>query len=65
MKPNYLKLVVDLFLDETPVFTTPDFNMLYDLFLGKDVKPLTAKNAGTITNLFLGYGVKPKMNIKD
>ena len=65
MKPNYLKLVVDLFLDETSVFTTPDFNMLYDLFLGKDVKPLTAKNAGTITNLFLGYGVKPKMNIKD
>ena len=65
MKPNYLKLVVDLFLDETLVFTTPDFNMLYDLFLGKDVKPLTAKNAGTITNLFLGYGVKPKMNIKD
>jgi hypothetical protein len=65
MKPKDLKLVVDLFLDETPVFTTPDFNMLYDLFLGKDVKPLTAKNAGTIVDLFLSYGVKPKMNVKD
>jgi hypothetical protein len=65
MKPDNLKLVVDLFLDETPVFTTPDFNMLYDLFLGKDVKPLTAKNAGTIVDLFLSYGVKPKMNVKD
>ena len=65
MKPKDLKLVIDLFLDETPVFTTPDFNMLYDLFLGKDVKPLTAKNAGRVTDLFLGYGVKPKMNFKD
>ena len=65
MKSNDLKLVVDLFLDETPVFKTPDFNMLYDLFLGRDVKPLTAKNASTIVELFLGYGLKPKMNVKD
>ena len=65
MKPNYLKLVVDLFLDETPVFKTPDFNMLYDLFLGRDVKPLTAKNASTIVELFLGYGLKQKMQAKD
>jgi len=50
------KIVVDLFLNKTPVFNTSDFNMLYDLFLGKDVKPLTAKNAGTIVDLFLGYG---------
>ena len=64
MKPNDLKLVVDLFLDDTPVLKTPDFSMLYDLFLGRDVKPLTAKNASTIVELFLGYGVKPKMNIK-
>ncbi len=50
------KLVLDLFLNKTPVFSTSDFNMLYDLFLGKDVKPLTAKNAGTIVDLFLGFG---------
>ena len=50
------KIVLDLFLDRTKVFKTADFNMLYDLFLGKDVKPLTAKNAGTIVDLFLGYG---------
>ncbi len=28
------KLVVDLFLDKTPVFSTSDFNMVYDLFMG-------------------------------
>ena len=50
------KIVFDLFLDRTQVFKTVDFNMLYDLFMGKDAKPLTAKNAGTITDLFLGYG---------
>jgi len=50
------KIVLDLFLDRTQVLKTADFNMLYDLFLGKDVKPLTAKNAGTIVDLFLGYG---------
>jgi hypothetical protein len=28
------KLVVDLFLDKTPVFSASDFNMVYDLFMG-------------------------------
>ncbi len=28
------KLVVDMFLDKTPVFSTTDFNMVYDLFMG-------------------------------
>ena len=28
------KLVVNLFLDKTPVFSTADFNMVYDLFMG-------------------------------
>ena len=28
------KLVVNLFLDKTPVFSTTDFNMVYDLFMG-------------------------------
>ena len=65
MKPKDLKLVVDLFLDDTPVLKTPDFSMLYDLFLGRDVKPLTAKNSGTIIELFLGYGLKQKMKAKD
>ena len=27
------KLVLDLFLNKTPVFNTSDFNMLYDLFM--------------------------------
>ncbi len=31
------KLVLDLFLEKKPVFKSTDFNMLYDLFLGKDV----------------------------
>ena len=59
------KIVLDMFLDKTPVFKSADFNMLYDLFLGKEVKPLTAKNSGTIIELFLGYGLKQKMNIKN
>ena len=50
------KLVLDLFLDKKPVFKSSDFNMLYDLFLGKDVYPLTAKEFGTVANLFLGFG---------
>ena len=28
------KLMLDLFLNKTPVFNTSDFNMLYDLFMG-------------------------------
>jgi hypothetical protein len=28
------KIIVDLFLNKTPVFNTSDFNMLYDLFMG-------------------------------
>ena len=59
------KIVLDMFLDKTPVFKSANFNMLYDLFLGKEVKPLTAKNSGTISELFLGYGLKQKMNIKN
>jgi len=30
------KLVCDLFLDKTPVLSTPDFNILYDIFLGQE-----------------------------
>ena len=37
------KLVVDLFLDKTPVLSTTDFNLVYDIFMGQDVKPLTKK----------------------
>ena len=54
-----------MFFDKTPVFKSADFNMLYDLFLGKEVKPLTAKNSGTIIELFLGYGLKQKMQVKN
>jgi hypothetical protein len=28
------KLIVDLFLDKTPVLSTTDFNLVYDLFMG-------------------------------
>jgi|PersoiStandDraft_1058852.scaffolds.fasta_scaffold444692_1 hypothetical protein len=28
------KLICDLFLNKTPVITTPNFNLLYDIFLG-------------------------------
>ena len=28
------KLVMDLFMDKKPVFSTTDFNMVYDLFMG-------------------------------
>ena len=31
------KLVLDLFLDKTPVFSTSDFNMVYDLFMGEQL----------------------------
>jgi len=61
MNPKDLKLVMDLFLNETPVMPTTDFNMLYNLFLGQEVKPLTAQQFGTIVDLFLGYGKKPKI----
>ena len=27
------KLILDLFFDTSPVFTTTDFNMVYDLFM--------------------------------
>jgi len=32
-----------LYMDKTPVLTTPDFNIIYDIFLGQESKPLTAK----------------------
>ena len=59
------KLFLDLFLNNTTVISTPDFNMLYDLFLGKNVKQFSAKNAGSIIDLFFGYGKKPTMKAKD
>lgn len=34
MKTNESKLICDLFFDKTPVMTTPNFNFLYDIFLG-------------------------------
>jgi len=55
------KVVLDLFLDNKPVFKTTDFNMLYDLFLGKDVKPLTPKTVVTIVDLFFGYNKQYKL----
>ncbi len=55
------KIVLDLYLDNKPVFKSADFNMLYDLFLGKDVKPLTANNAGTIVDLFFWYSKQYKI----
>jgi hypothetical protein len=58
------KLVLDLFLDKKPVFKSTDFNMLYDLFLSKDVYSLTAKEFGTVADLFLGYGQEKKMQVK-
>jgi len=51
----------DLLMDKTPVITTPDFNVLYDIFLGQESKQLTAKEFSTITDLFLGYAQKPKI----
>ncbi len=33
MNARDTKLIVDLFLDKTPVFSTSDFNMVYDLFI--------------------------------
>jgi len=56
MQAKDSKLMCDLFLDKTPVITSPDFNILYDIFLGQESKPLTAKEFGTIIDLFLGYG---------
>jgi hypothetical protein len=55
------KVVLDLFLDNKPVFKTTDFNMLYDLFLVRDVKPLTSKTVGTIVDLFFGYSKHYKL----
>ncbi len=50
------KIVVDLFLNKTPVFKSSDFNMLYDLFLGKEVKPITEGELVIFCELFFGYG---------
>jgi hypothetical protein len=36
------KLIVDLFLNDTTVVSTPDFNMLYDLFMVPPRKIMTA-----------------------
>jgi len=65
MKAKDAKLVCELFLNKTPVITSPDFNILYDIFLGQESKPLTAKEFGIIIDLFLGYSKKPKMQAKD
>jgi len=40
---NATKLMCDLFLDKSPVVTSADFNFIYDIFLGQESKPLTAK----------------------
>jgi len=55
----------DLFMDKTPVITTPDFNVIYDIFLGQEIKPLTPKRFGTVVDLYLGYGKKPKIQAKE
>ena len=65
MNQKDLKLITDLFLNDTPVMAVTDFNMLYDLFLGQEIKPLTAKEFGTIIDLFLGQGKEPKMQAKN
>jgi len=52
-------------MDKTPVIKTPDFNVLYDIFLGQESKPLTPKEFGTVLDNFMGYGKKPKMQAKD
>jgi len=55
----------ELFLDKTPVFSTPEFNILYDIFLGKELEPLTSKQFGTIINLFLGRNKEPELSAKN
>jgi len=55
----------DLFMDKTPVITTPDFNIMYDIFLGQESKSLKAKQFSTILNFFTGYTEKPKVQAKD
>jgi len=59
------KMMKILFFDKTPVITTPDFNVLYDIFLGHESKKLTAKQFDIIINLFMSYSKKPKMQFKD
>ena len=59
------KLVLELFLDRTQVIRTTDFNMLYDIFMGKEVKPLTARLLNQVVDLFFDYGKRPKMNVRD
>jgi len=47
----------DFFMDKTPVITTPDFNIIYDIFLGQELKQLNAKEFGTILDFwFISYG---------
>jgi len=65
MQAKNAKLMCELFLDKTPVLSTPDFNILYDIFLGQELKPLTSKEFGTIIDLFLGQGKEPKMQAKN
>ena len=38
----------DLFFDKTPVMTTPNFNFLYDIFLGPEVKKITPKEFAVV-----------------
>jgi hypothetical protein len=42
MQAKDTKLMCDLFFDKTAVMTTPNFNMLYDIFLDPPRKILTA-----------------------
>ncbi len=55
----------DLFLSKTPVFIIPDFNMMYDIFMGKEVKLLSSKNFGKVLDLFFGPGKIQKMSVRD
>jgi hypothetical protein len=59
------KLILDLYLDKTPVIKSPDFNMLYGLFMGAEAKPLSAKVFGTVAGLFFGYAKQQRMQAKD
>jgi hypothetical protein len=43
MKAKDEKLLCDLFFNKSPVMTTPNFNFLYDIFLGPEIKEITAK----------------------
>jgi hypothetical protein len=65
MNARGTKLIVDLFMDSTVVLSSPYFNMMYDIFMGQDVKPLTTKEFGMVSDLFFRFGKEKKMQVKD